>query len=42
MVRKKLNNAEGEEGIQQAIVPLILLILFVVLFIISLFNQRVL
>lgn len=35
-VRKKLNKAEGEE-IQQALVPLILLMLFVVLFIISLF-----
>lgn len=35
--RRKLKKAEGEEEIQQAIVPLILLMLFVVLFIISLF-----
>ncbi len=36
--RKKLEKAaEGEEEIQQATVPLILLMLFVVLFIISLF-----
>lgn len=35
--RRKLKNAEGEEEIQQVIVPLILLMLPVVLFILSFF-----
>lgn len=36
-LRRKLEKAEGEEEIRQAIVPLILVMLPVVLFIISLF-----